>query len=154
MRWLTAPLVVLAMLAALPATALASQTLTVEKQGSGTGTVTSSPAGINCPGDCAESYLSKTAITLTATPAPGSEFAHWSGGGCSGTGACKVLMNEARNVTATFTKNSSPSANKCHVPKGKKGKLVVRYSKPGAGATRKAGTKVYVKLARAVKGKR
>src|SRR5207245_3663496 len=44
-----------------------------------------------------------TVVTLTATPAAGSTFSGWSGGGCSGTGTCTVTMSAATTVTATFT---------------------------------------------------
>ena len=43
-------------------------TLGVTVTGAGSGTVTSSPSGIACPGDCDESYASGTVVTLTATP--------------------------------------------------------------------------------------
>lgn len=75
-------------------------TLTVSRTGAGSGTVTSSPAGINCGTDCTESYLPGTSVTLTATPGTGSVFAGWSGGGCTGT--CVVAMNGNATVTATF----------------------------------------------------
>lgn len=81
-------------------------TLTTTRASSGTGTITSSPAGVNCGADCNESYTSGTVVTLTATPASGSTFAGWSGGGCSGTGACVVTMDAAKAVTATFSLNS------------------------------------------------
>ena len=43
-------------------------------------------------------------MTLTAAAVPGSNFAGWSGGGCSGTGAtCTVTMSADTAVTATFT---------------------------------------------------
>ena len=76
--------------------------LNVTRSGAGTGTVTSSPAGVNCGTTCAASYASGTAVTLTATPLSGSTFAGWSGA-CVGTGSCIVTMTAARNVTATFT---------------------------------------------------
>ena len=81
--------------------------LTVSKLGTGTGTVTSSPAGITCGGDCSEVYNHGTTVVLTATPTTGtaataSVFAGWSGGGCTGTGTCSVSMTGARSVTATF----------------------------------------------------
>ncbi|HVG08457.1 MAG TPA: InlB B-repeat-containing protein, partial [Thermoanaerobaculia bacterium] len=76
--------------------------LSVAKAGDGAGTVTSSPAGINCGADCSESYAYNTAVTLTATPYPVlSAFTGWSGA-CSGTGPCNVTMDQARSVTATF----------------------------------------------------
>ncbi len=87
-------------------------TLTVTKAGSGTGTVTSSPAGINCGGDCSESYTKGTEVTLTATPDSGMEFTGWSGGGCGGTGTCTVTMNSDNSVIATFT-TSLPRCSQC-----------------------------------------
>jgi len=76
--------------------------LSVTRAGSGSGTVTSSPGGINCGADCSESYTSGTPVSLTATPASGSIFTGW-GGDCSGTGSCQVTMDAAKSVTATFT---------------------------------------------------
>src|SRR5207302_74826 len=76
--------------------------LNVTVAGSANGTVTSSPAGINCPGACSASFASGTTVTLTPTAAAGSTFAGWSGA-CSGTGTCTVSMSAARSVTATFT---------------------------------------------------
>ena len=76
--------------------------LTVTKAGTGTGTVTSAPAGINCGADCSEIYAENTVVTLTAVPAASSTFAGWTGGGCSGTGTCVVTMSAAQSVQATF----------------------------------------------------
>src|SRR5439155_644747 len=74
-------------------------TLTVVKAGTGSGTVTSSPAGISCGATCAAAsadYDSGTVVTLSATAAAGgSTFAGWSGGGCSGTRPCTVTMRTA-----------------------------------------------------------
>ena len=78
-------------------------TLTVTKSGTGSGLVTSAPAGINCGGDCSEAYLDGTMVTLTAAASVGSNFTGWSGGGCSGTGSCVVTPASATTVTATFT---------------------------------------------------
>jgi uncharacterized protein (DUF2141 family) len=76
-------------------------TLTVARDGTGSGTVTSSPAGIDCGADCGESYATGAEVTLTATAATGSVFAGWSGD-CAGTGACVITMGDTRSVTATF----------------------------------------------------
>jgi uncharacterized repeat protein (TIGR02543 family) len=74
------------------------QTLTVTK--SGTGTVTSSPAGINCGSTCSASFATNSSVTLTAS---GGTFTGWSGA-CSGTSTtCTVSMTQARSVTATFS---------------------------------------------------
>jgi hypothetical protein len=79
-------------------------TLTVTKAGSGSGTVTSDGrrSGVNCGSDCSESYPSGSSVSLTATPASGSTFAGWSGGGCSGTGSCHLTINADTSVTAIF----------------------------------------------------
>jgi trimeric autotransporter adhesin len=77
-------------------------TLTASVNGAGTGTIMSSPAGINCGTDCSELYPHQMQVSLTATPASGSTFSGWSGA-CTGTGTCTVSMSEARSVTATFS---------------------------------------------------
>ena len=82
-------------------TAIPKFTLTVTR--SGKGIVTSSPGGINCGSDCREPYTQGTEVTLTATPSSGYTFAGWTGTSCSGTAPCKVTMDAARQVTATFT---------------------------------------------------
>jgi hypothetical protein len=70
--------------------------------GIGSGSVTSSPAGIDCGSTCSATYNSGTAVTLTAHPGLGSFFVGWSGGGCSGTGTCTVPMGANKSVTAQF----------------------------------------------------
>ena len=82
-------------------------TLSVSKAGAGSGTVTSSPAGISCGTACSHAFVSGTDVTLTAAAAQGSAFSGWSGA-CSGM-SCTVHMSQARSVTATFT-SSSPTA--------------------------------------------
>jgi hypothetical protein len=78
------------------------KTLTVIDNG---GTVTSTPAGINCSagvGTCSFVVPTNTVVTLTAT---GPGFTGFSGGGCSGTGPCVVTMNTDITVTALFPGN-------------------------------------------------
>jgi hypothetical protein len=82
--------------------ALKQFVLTVTKAGNGSGTVTSSPAGIACGADCTETYNAHTVVTLTAAAAADSTFTGWTGGGCSGTGTCVVTMDAAVSVTAGF----------------------------------------------------
>jgi hypothetical protein len=77
-------------------------TLTVSKTGTGSGSLTSSPAGISCGSDCSETYPAGTAVTLTAAASSGSTFTGWSGGGCSGTGSCVVSMTADISVSANF----------------------------------------------------
>ena len=78
--------------------------LTVAKAGTGSGTVTSNPSGIDCGAVCSASFRQGTVATLTQTAAPGSIFAGWSGGGCSGIGGCTVTLSAAQGVTATFAR--------------------------------------------------
>ncbi len=77
------------------------QTLTVTKAGTGSGTVSSAPAGITCGADCTEAYAYNTVVVLTATPAAGSAFSGWSGHADCSDGA--VRMNAAKTCTATFS---------------------------------------------------
>ena len=76
--------------------------LTVSKGGNGSGTVTSSPSGIDCGPTCAADFSPGTQVTLTPAGTSGSTFGGWSGGGCSGSGNCTVTMNADTAVTAIF----------------------------------------------------
>jgi Divergent InlB B-repeat domain len=78
------------------------QTLSVSMAGNGSGSVVSDLAGIDCGEFCSAQFDSGGVVTLSADPAPGSRFAGWSGGGCSGTGDCMVTVAAGSSVTATF----------------------------------------------------
>jgi Divergent InlB B-repeat domain len=82
--------------------AATSLVLTVSLSGTGQGTVSSSPDGISCGTDCAETYSSSTVVTLSAIAESGSTFDGWSGGGCTGTGTCTVMGNTPVTVGAAF----------------------------------------------------
>lgn len=84
-----------------------TRTLTVSRGGTGTGTVTSSPSGINCGATCSKAFVQGTLVTLTAAPDSDAKFSGWSGGACSGTGTCKVTVSTSLTVTATFASLSS-----------------------------------------------
>ena len=76
--------------------------LSVTPAGSGTGTVTSSPAGITCGATCSANFNGSTAVVLTAVANSGYSFTGWSGA-CSGAATtCTVTMSQAQSVTATF----------------------------------------------------
>lgn len=81
---------------------VSTYTLTITKAGTGNGTVTSSPAGIDCGTDCSENYTGDTSVTLTATPDGGSTFAGWRDP-CSGTGPCTLTLDGAKTAVAIFT---------------------------------------------------
>src|SRR5439155_1166695 len=83
-------------------TSQASYALTVSETGNGSGTVTSSPAGINSEPSCTASYASGMPVTLTAQPAMGSNFAGWSGCDRASGATCTVTMNAAKSPTAGF----------------------------------------------------
>jgi microcystin-dependent protein len=82
--------------------------LTVVISGSGTGAVTSSPAGIdygNYAGAGSQSVAAfdqGSTVTLTAAPLPNMQFVGWSGG-CTGTNlSCQVPISQMQTVTAQF----------------------------------------------------
>ena len=78
--------------------------LLVNKSGTGTGGVTSSPDWDRLWIDVFRVVPARNApCTLTAAAAAGSTFTGWSGGGCSGTGTCTVTLNVSTTVTAGFS---------------------------------------------------
>lgn len=81
-------------------------TLTITLAGTGSGTVTSTPAGISCKPTCSASFAAGTSVKLTTAPATGSYFSGWSGA-CKGTSACTVVMNSNLSATATFNINQT-----------------------------------------------
>lgn len=82
---------------------LVEHSLTVTKTGSGAGTITSNPAGINCDPDCTADFVHGTVVMLNASPETGSSFDGWNGAGCSGTDSCEITLEGAETVTASFT---------------------------------------------------
>jgi hypothetical protein len=76
--------------------------LDVNKQGSGSGTVTSSPPGIDCGTDCSELYNVGRIITFSVIPDMGSQFNGWSGARCSGNGQCILTITANTVITANF----------------------------------------------------
>jgi hypothetical protein len=81
------------------------ETLTVSDAGIGSGTVTSSPSGINCGATCTFKFAIGTEVTLTGTPGPHSYLTGWSAPTC-GIGPCQIAMAGDIAVTATFDLNS------------------------------------------------
>jgi hypothetical protein len=77
-------------------------TLSVSRNGAGSGSVASNLAGISCGSTCSASYSSGTNVILTASAASDSTFAGWSGACTNSTGTCTVTMSAAKSVTATF----------------------------------------------------
>jgi hypothetical protein len=79
-------------------------TVTVYSAGSGSGSSTCD--GGPCVYGYAYAYPRGSVVTLAATANPGSTFAGWTGGGCSGTVSCTVPVEADTTVTATFTANT------------------------------------------------
>ena len=79
-------------------------TLSVVRSGTGSGTITSDLAGINCGDVCSASFHDGTQVTITATVDPGSTFSSW-GGDCSSCGnntTCTITMNNNKTCWANF----------------------------------------------------
>jgi hypothetical protein len=105
-------------------TKLPTHTLTVTRTGDGTGTVMSSPAGIDCGSTCSHTFISGTQVTLIATNGANSDFTGWSGA-CTGFGDCTLTLSADQAVTANFDDTTPPPSKpvQCVVPKLKGKKL-------------------------------
>jgi len=89
----------------------AKQTYSLTVALSGSGSVSSAPAGLDCGATCSASFAQGTSVTLTAMAASGTNFSGW-GGACSGSKtACTLSITAVMNVTATFA--AQVAANTC-----------------------------------------
>ncbi|MDX1489140.1 MAG: CFI-box-CTERM domain-containing protein, partial [Acidiferrobacterales bacterium] len=82
------------------------RTLTVAKAGTGIGTVTSDPEGIDCGATCQARFDFGTVVTLTKTADSGSFFSHWTGDADCSDGT--VTLDASKTCTAVFNSNSPP----------------------------------------------
>jgi len=78
-------------------------TATVQKQGIGSGRITSTPAGIDCGTSCSGDYEQGTTVSFNAAPVPGSVFVGWSGACNGAVPTCTVVIVANQTVKATFT---------------------------------------------------
>jgi hypothetical protein len=77
--------------------------LKVTKNGTGIGTVTSLPVGINCGSECEKEFPESEVVVLTGAPGANTKPVVWTG--CDelvGANECKVTMSAEKDVTATF----------------------------------------------------
>jgi len=85
-------------------------TLTVDREGSGSGTATSADGGIVCGVDCSEPYLVGTVVTLQAAAAAGSTFVGWGGHPDCADGAVAMRDNTACTAIFLLTEIGQPLA--------------------------------------------
>ena len=91
--------------------------------------MTSSPAGIDCPGDCTGAFAPGATIPLAAT------MDQWTGvtwsGDCTGTdpNGCSVTMDQPRTVTATFS-DLGPAHAHLNTPDRRTDPLRVSFDEP------------------------
>ena len=92
--------------------------LSISGGAAGSGTVASSPAGINCTitggatgaTGCSTAYPLNQQVTLTATASSGSYLKAWAGAGCDAagsgigrtSGSCVLMMSQAQGVVVSF----------------------------------------------------
>jgi hypothetical protein len=79
------------------------RTLAIVKTGSGSATITSGTAGINCGADCVAGFAPNTSVTLTVTPDPGTRFQGFAESGCGTELVSTVVMSTDRTCTASLT---------------------------------------------------
>jgi len=121
--------------------------LTVAKTGTGSGSITSNPSGIDCGATCAHAFSHGASVTLTASPAADSTFIGWTGA-CSGAGPCTLQMNADQAAIAEFRANPPnppppPPPPACVVPRLQRktlgaAKRMIRTAHCRLGAVRRA----------------
>lgn len=76
--------------------------LAVIRSGTGSGTITSDPAGISCGSTCSSQFTPASTVILTASPTTGSKLSGWTGCDMVNSNQCTVSMATSRSVTASF----------------------------------------------------
>jgi len=81
-----------------------SRTVNVAATGGGSGSIASSPDGIQCGGDCEESFAEGAGVVYTATPSAGSAFVSWgdAAAGCGAAQVCELTVSGDQTVSARF----------------------------------------------------
>jgi len=86
--------------------------LGITRNGTGSGTVTSSPAGIDCGSACRTYFEADTVVTLTPTPGTFSSFTGWSGDADCSDGV--VTASAATSCIATFDGSCGAGNEDCN----------------------------------------
>lgn len=97
-----------------------SRTLSVSVQTGGT--VTSSPAGVDCRDSCEARFEAGESVTLTATPDESYTFVQWTGD-CEGPGSCAITMSADQSVSAEFALQSEADGRELSVVVGGNGEV-------------------------------
>jgi len=107
----------------------------------GSGRVTSTPAGISCPGKCAAAFAAGSRVLLTPTPRGGSRFLRW-GGDCTGARTCRPRVSGLTAVAAQFvgsTAGPTPTPTSAAEPGGYAGRgqggVSVTFHVPAGGGS-------------------
>lgn len=83
--------------------------LSVSKEGDGSGTVTSVPSGIVCGPVCTSSFRRGRRVELLPLASPGSVFAGWRGAACPDPSSCPVILRRDTRVIAVFRREDDPT---------------------------------------------
>ena len=98
----TSPTCDVTVLGARTVSAVFTYPMHIELQGSGAGTVTSAPSGVDCGTTCTGSFPVGSTVDLTAGADSASAFVGW-GGRCAGLNpGCEVTVSSPIEVVATF----------------------------------------------------
>lgn len=98
---------------------------------SGSGSVQSAPAGVDCGATCSFLFVDGSSISLSAAPAPGWKFAGWAGA-CGGLARCQVNLHVDTTVYATF-EPAAPAPGKHFLSVARAGGGTGRVSSSPAG---------------------
>src|SRR5262249_48483084 len=86
--------------------------LTATKLGSGGGSITSAPPGIDCGAACSANFSVGATVALTGTPEPGG-IVHWVGCDTSTETTCTIAMQHDSAVSATFATSCTAQQETC-----------------------------------------
>lgn len=89
-----------------------SKVIQVSKTGTGSGTVKSIPAGIDCGATCTAEFVEGEKVTLWAGAAAGSVVSSWRGCDVAIGRECRITVDGAEAVSARFTEVKTLSAQK------------------------------------------